>query len=298
MSTAVRGAAFLVVAAVLRPASDRARLHFEQVEGWLRKNHAGGPYLAKSCRRFFVQAGFAVHYYADDKRKKLKGHFDLRNVVSIAPTPEEEADNAVTFRVADEFNAVDSKKLVVSFSPDPAARERWLTTWCSAVVRARVDPALHEYIDDALARKFNLGFGTQPAIGSRRALLGGDAPLVAPLTPRGGEGDGLDTPRVGAAVGSPTVPPPNPAPVTPMQTYEVTVPDGAVEGDKLKMTLPSGVQVLAPTLALLTLALLTLTGRGDKLTMTPPYRVQAILMIPIGAPSGANLTRTLPCLRP
>jgi hypothetical protein len=60
-------------------------------QGWLRKNHRGGPW-AKGVDRYFVSDGFQVSYYAKaigrGKPPAPKGHFDLRNVVTMQPSPD------------------------------------------------------------------------------------------------------------------------------------------------------------------------------------------------------------------
>ena len=54
-------------------------------EGFIRKSHADKPYLKANVRRWLVAKGFNMTYYAERDCKKLKGHFDLRNVVRISP---------------------------------------------------------------------------------------------------------------------------------------------------------------------------------------------------------------------
>ena len=53
-----------------------------RLEGFLAKNHRGSSSLSQT--RWFVSDGYHVTYAADNSpRSKLKGHFDLRNVVGI-----------------------------------------------------------------------------------------------------------------------------------------------------------------------------------------------------------------------
>jgi len=209
------------------------------VVGWLRKNHVGNAFGSDARTRFFTSEGFHVKYYADDRRKTIKGYFDLRNVVSIAPTPPAEAPDAVTLQIAEGSATRIKKTLVVSFSDDPAARVQWLLAWCSAVNdRTLVDAALHSYITPSTAERFNAIFAAQRGIGSTRSLFSKQLAGAGLLSPRLSvsaaelaDESTLDTPR-------------NSAPASPQQSYEVTVPEGAREGDQLKMTLPTGISTI------------------------------------------------------
>ena len=66
-------------------------------KGWLRKNHRGKSW-ATSVERFFVSDGFQVYYYAkavgSGKPPPVKGHFDLRNVVTMQPSTDPVAAEA------------------------------------------------------------------------------------------------------------------------------------------------------------------------------------------------------------
>jgi len=209
------------------------------VVGWLRKNHVGNAFGSDARTRFFTSEGFHVKYYADDRRKTIKGYFDLRNVVSIAPTPPAEAPDAVTLQIAEGSATRIKKTLVVSFSDDPAARVRWLLAWCSAINdQTLVDAALHSYITPSTAERFNATFAAQRGIGSTRSLFSKQLTGAGLLSPRLSvsaaelaDESTLDTPR-------------NSAPASPQQSYEVTVPEGAREGDQLKMTLPTGISTI------------------------------------------------------
>ena len=57
-------------------------------EGWLIKNHHGGPFANNQKRRWFLSDGFHVEYFKDEARTKRKGRFDLRNVVGLAASTE------------------------------------------------------------------------------------------------------------------------------------------------------------------------------------------------------------------
>ena len=209
------------------------------VVGWLRKNHVGNAFGSNARTRFFTSEGFHVKYFADDRRKTIKGYFDLRNVVSIAPTPPAEAPDAVTLQIAEGSATRIKKKLVVSFSVDPAARVRWLLAWCSAINdQTLVDAALHSYITPSTAERFNATFAAQRGIGSTRSLFSKQLTGAGLLSPR------LSVPAAELADESTLDTPRHSAPASPQQSYEVTVPEGAREGDQLKMTLPTGISTI------------------------------------------------------
>ena len=86
------------------------------IEGWLRKSHAGKEYNQDSRRRYFASTGFHIFYYSDESKGKTKGHFDLRNVVEIAPVAESVAPNAIRLCIAESKGAVSkvTKSMIVS----------------------------------------------------------------------------------------------------------------------------------------------------------------------------------------
>ena len=57
-------------------------------EGWLYKNHNGGPYAKTHKRRWFISDGFHVEYFEDEARTRRTGRFDLRNVVGLGASTE------------------------------------------------------------------------------------------------------------------------------------------------------------------------------------------------------------------
>ena len=57
-------------------------------EGWLYKNHHGGPYAKTHKRRWFLSDGFHVEYFEDEARTRRTGRFDLRNVVGLGASAE------------------------------------------------------------------------------------------------------------------------------------------------------------------------------------------------------------------
>ena len=251
-----------------------------KVEGWLRKSHAGRPLAESARRRYFVSAGYHVIYYENDKRTTTRGHFDLRNVVAIEDASASEAPNAVALTIAE---GASTKRIAISFQGDPAARPRWLASWCSAIPRSGVPASLQQYVLPPLAAKLKSEYGSQRGVGSRRSLLGGAPPTVAvPATTKelsavsasscaadeASEGT-YDTPRVPSCAGSrlevagrvPSTPP-SAAPLA----FEVVVPDSAVPGDRLQMTLPNGLEVqitIPPNASPGTALVFELPGSGE-----------------------------------
>ena len=228
-----------------------------ELSGWLKKSHASAPYRSSSRKRFFRLQGFHVYYYSADPAKggAVRGHFDLRNVVHISPVDEKEAPDAIRLRIAEGSADQVRKMTVISFEVEPGRRTEWLEAWCSAISRKYVHQTLAHHISPPLASRFNASFGHQEGMGSRRSLISALPPRISPLTSRDQQADmtpcdgaqtpslplfnscvadRLDTPRTAA----------DPAQVT----YEVTVPQGAMPGDKLKMQLPTGpdVQITIP----------------------------------------------------
>ena len=57
-------------------------------EGWLYKNHHGGPFAKTHKRRWFLSDGFHVEYFEDEARTRRTGRFDLRNVVGLGASTE------------------------------------------------------------------------------------------------------------------------------------------------------------------------------------------------------------------
>ena len=96
-------------------------------EGWLSKNHAGAPWVAGHQRRWFATSGFHVFYYATPEKRSLKGHFDLRNVVSIRQASDPNAgDDAVELAIAlSRADKVD-KVMIIAFEGAPDERAGWI----------------------------------------------------------------------------------------------------------------------------------------------------------------------------
>lgn len=246
----------------------QALIHMQAVthlEGWLTKSHAGQAFRGDSRRRYFVSSGFHCFYYTDDTKKAAKGHFDWRNVVEISPVSESIAPDAIKLCIAEKSSRGASmtkslvtysiaKTMVISFSEDAGAKQKWLTAWCSAVCPQYVDEPLQQYISAPLSARFNMTFGSTRGVGSKRSLLRKATP-TAPLTPRdreAGSSGAISSSdaegQLASDAGRVTEPDTPRAQHSRLIAYEATVPDGAVAGDKLRMSLPGyrEVQVCIP----------------------------------------------------
>ena len=109
-----------------------------------------------------MSTGFQIVYFSGNDKRKVRGHFDLRNVIQLRPSAEHAAGNgAVELDVAEEGQRK-AKLMVISFRGD-AAKERaeWLALWCSAVDPSCVSSALQAYADVAVADALNSVYGTQ-----------------------------------------------------------------------------------------------------------------------------------------
>jgi len=225
-------------------------------EGWLHKNHAGEPFAKDSQRRWFETVGFTVCYFRLPDKKSLKGHFDLRNVISIAPISDAEdikaaGADAVAFSVSEEGKA--PKTMILAFKVEGSAdREGWLKLWCSAITADAVDAKLKQYIDPELSKLLNDKFANQEAVSRQRSLFGSKVSYTKVLTPRQssdaiaqhqtGGSSALDTPRGDQLPAPAPLPPPAKEDDVPT-TFEITVPDGVKPGDRLQATTPSGTKV-------------------------------------------------------
>jgi len=245
------------------------------MEGYLRKNHNSLQFSAKNNIRYFTTSGFTVFYYESEKRSKPKGHFDLRNVLTVKPTEDAGAGvGAIELKIGDPKGQV-AKRMVVSFTPaSTEQRAAWLTLWCSAVSPDGVEHTLREYINPPLSAKLNSEYGGTSAVAPRRSLLSKAPSTTTVLTPRSQvttnlrmqygdaaappyDSSGYDTPRgslqppragepLPRPEGQPPVPPPKKAEVkgeADEVTFEITVPSSVQPGDKLQATTPSGVKV-------------------------------------------------------
>ena len=245
------------------------------MQGYLLKNHDGGKFAVKNNQRYFTSAGFTVFYYETEKKSKAKGHFDLRNVLSIRPSADKGAPaGAIDLEVGAPNGGV-AKRMVIAFLAGEDDRSQWLKLWCSAVVPAGVSAVLASYANPQLAAKLNSEYGGTSAVSARRSIFSSNKPKATiVLTPRTAEalrqqnGDddprgaptvpphdtsGYDTPRDQSfAPGGPPLPKPEGTPPQPSQTkedeedvvtFEITVPDNVQPGDKLQATTPSGVRV-------------------------------------------------------
>ena len=198
------------------------------VSGFLRKSKGNKPFDESNRLRYVVSNGFNVSYYKSETSKECLGHFDLRNVVMLEPVPDSIAPNAVSLHIAEGSSERVKKKLIFSFADEPSSKASWLAAWCSAVVPTCIDPSLITYGSDELAREFDEDYARQRAVAAKRNLLKKKAPTTQPLSPRH-----------------------SPAAKYHRQqyvSYDVTVPEGAVAGDTLRMLLgeQQEVQIVVP----------------------------------------------------
>ena len=174
-------------------------------EGFLKKNHAGADFGVASKRRYFVTIGFQVIYYANGDKRKATGHFDLRNVLSIAPAQSVAAgEGAVDLAIAEKGHA-SQKVLTISFTGVEQERAGWLRLWCSAILHVHVDETLKQHIDTALANELDNEYASQSALSRKNALFGSKAKTTEILTPRGGgaSSGATTTPRGDAGAAAP-----------------------------------------------------------------------------------------------
>ena len=132
-------------------------------EGWLRKNHKNSAWTATGTkRRWFVTNGFHVFYYEDNMKSTVRGHFDLRNVVTIRPCADPAAPEAVDIMVAEgAIHNVPKKNLIISFFGDVSEKSKWLALWCSAIAPQFVDAKLKDHADPVITAALNRDHATQ-----------------------------------------------------------------------------------------------------------------------------------------
>ena len=199
--------------------------------GYLRKNHQGQPYTKVNFQRWFTTEGFSVYYYDSDAKKRIRGHFDLRNVLALGladlPT---ETEGAIELCIGDKSGGV-AKTMIVSFAGAHVdLKVEFLKLWCSAVEPKFVDSRLAKFIDPSVSAALNTQYGSQPAVAPRMSIFG-KAPTTAVLTPRSSvsmratsgqqeASDELDTPRdTGTAA--------RPPPASPLAARQpVPMPEG------------------------------------------------------------------------
>ena len=222
--------------------------------GWVRKSHLGRPLEPSSggLERWLVLDGFHVAYFKDNSLAKRHGRFDLRNVMSAGPSADPNAADAVDLVISTHGAGAVYKTLTLSF--DGADGPQWKHLLASAVDGRRVSGDLATFRSEALARRFDALHHAQPCLRSSAwANQGGHL-----LTPREAPSDD-GAPPMGALPGVPhlagggglgALPESNDVLDTPRggpsdepALFEVSVPAGAVAGDVLHSTLPSGATV-------------------------------------------------------
>ena len=160
-------------------------------EGYLLKNHAGSDFGTGSKKRYFASDGFHVTYYSAPNKKSLKGHFDLRNVESLAPSRTKAAGDGAIDLVIGEAKGKSKKVMTISFKEASGERAAWLTLWTSAVLGKNVNTSLRSFIDVHLVNVLNEQFGSQSALANRRTSFLG----LLNVTEREVSASNLLTPR-------------------------------------------------------------------------------------------------------
>ena len=153
-------------------------------QGWLRKNHKSGNWASRNERRWFVSEGFNVLYYEDNSKSTIKGHFDLRNVVSIRDSTDPTAPDAVDIHIAESTARKVTKKLMISFVMYKNERPAWLRLWCSAIDPKYIDVKLKGSADVKLAATLNVEYANQVAPSAKRSLLSKGFSKAKILSPR------------------------------------------------------------------------------------------------------------------
>ena len=246
----------------------------------------------------------------DAAKKAVRGHFDLRNIVEIAPV--DSVPNAVRLRIAERSVAAVKKSMVISFELDPSRRGEWLTAWCSAISQQYVSPELSQHILLPLVTEYNMKHAMQSGVGSRRSLLKSSAPQTPPLTPRD---DVVASAAPPSAPPAATPPAPLPAPqaacpaalplssassssTSSLDTASLdTASLDTASLDTPRETAQSRFSAPPPELVSYEVTVPPEAVAGDKLKMVLPQGQEVQITIPHGATSGAILTFELPVPR-
>ena len=209
-------------------------------EGWLKKNHAGREFASKNVRRWFTTTGFQVVYYSDSDKQSAKGHFDLRNVMSIEPSHSTNAGEGAVDLSIGEKGKTSKKLMTISFLGDwDRERDGWLKLWCSAILLAHVHDSLKPFADARLANELNAEFAAQKAM-SRKSrvseyLMSSAAPKTTQiLTPRMGTLAEMPEPPPTAVASAPaTAAPAPPSSTTAASAAEPSAPKTVVAVPKI-----------------------------------------------------------------
>lgn len=204
-------------------------------EGWLVKSRSGARFSAAHDKRWFACAGMFVTYYASQKKKVIKGDFDLRHVSSIAPVADSDdvasaGTGAVSLTVSPPGKPV--KVMILSFSESLAGdRDSWLRLWCSALEAKAIAPPLRHFIDATLGAELREGQHERAprALGAAASREGSASKgLASPA--KSPSSKLLPTATFGAAAAE-------------GGAFEVTVPDGVRPGDRLLHTTVSAAPI-------------------------------------------------------
>ena len=287
-------------------------------EGWLKKNHAGGEFGSANKKRWFTTEGFQVIYYSDTKKKNAKGHFDLRNVLNLAPSHSAKAGEGAVDISIGEQGKTSRKVMTISFATAAAGdREAWLKLWCSAVLAVHVHRELLSYVDAALAKGLNAEYGTQTGLSRKNGFFGGarettvltprsaETETAAPATPGGTSDAGVVAPKTLVSVPKISKEDLDTPRETPPGTPVETLPPEVVGGGGT--ALPSASPLPPPTDASNTathedeateetfeITVPEGVEPGARVQATTPSGVRVKLVVPAGAKPGMLLTFQVP----
>ena len=200
-------------------------------------------------RTRWLVRGFHVAYFKDNSLAKRHGHFDLRNVMSAGPSADPNAADAVDLVISTD-GAGPPKTLTLSF--DGADGPQWKHLLASAVDGRRVSGDLATFRSEALAptRSTTRSRACARRRGPTKAATCSRRARRPPTTERRRWARCRACRTSRAAAASARCPRattcstrPRGGPSDEPALFEVSVPAGAVAGDVLHSTLPSGATV-------------------------------------------------------
>lgn len=174
-------------AAVLRASIARANMEVPSLSLHVRMGYSRHSFGTKAVPRFLVVRGFHVHYYVDTMQKKVVGHFDLRNVVSMRYVNDGEAVDAAVELCIVEVTGIDrvAKKEVLLAIYNTEERLRLLEYFASAVDEAAIEEEIEffgTYINEDFSESLDSTCAEQDGVSSRRRRFrkrAGSVPVVS-----------------------------------------------------------------------------------------------------------------------
>ena len=295
-------------------------------EGWLLKNHAGREFASSNVKRWFQAEGFQVIYYSDRNKRSAKGHFDLRNVLSLAPSHSNASGKGAIDVSIGEQGKTTQKVMTISFAASASGdREAWLKLLCSAVLAKHVHRELLPSRDEVLARSLDAEFATQAAF-SRRHTIFGAVTTTTILTPRAATPAALEVaaPAVAQPEAEAVAPPKTlvsvpQIPASELDTPRDTAPGTPIEADppevmsgrdvaERETSLPSPAPLpppadkgappaaddAGPEEETFEITVPEGVSPGHRVQATTPSGVRVKLVVPAGAKAGMLLTFQVP----